>query len=68
MVQEELDFLQIVSVVTSQIGCTMESVDGKTIAINCPGGKDQELKCAKAIETIIEEKRHLHEEIALLSM
>jgi len=36
MLQEDQDFLQIVSIVTSQLGCTIESVDGRTISINCP--------------------------------
>lgn len=54
MLQEDQDFLQIVSIVTSQLGCTIESVDGRTISINCPGGKDQEIKCAQAIEEVIE--------------
>lgn len=54
MLQEDQDFLQIVSIVTSQLGCTIESVDGRTISINCPSGKDQEIKCAQAIEEIIE--------------
>ncbi len=54
MLQEDQDFLQIVSIVTSQLGCTIESVDGRSISINCPGGKDQEIKCAQVIEEIIE--------------
>ncbi len=59
MLQEDQDFLQIVSLVTSQLGCTIESVDGRTISINCPGGKEQEIKCAMAIEEIIEGKTGL---------
>lgn len=56
MLQEDLDFLQLVSLVTSQLGCTIESVDGRTVAIHCPGGKDQEVRCAMAIEELIEGK------------
>lgn len=59
MLQEDLDFLQMVSLVTSQLGCSIESVDGRTVAIYCPEGKDQEVKCAMAIEEIIEGKNNL---------
>jgi len=53
MLQEDQDFLQLVSIVTSQFGCTIDSVDGRTISITCPT-KDIEVACAQAIEEIIE--------------
>ena len=58
MLQEELNFVQVVSVVTSRMGCTIDSIDveGRTISITCPGGKEQEMECAMAIGEIIEGK------------
>jgi hypothetical protein len=58
MVQEDLNFLQVVSIVTSRFGCTIDSIDleGRTVSITCPGGTEQEIECAKAIGNIIEEK------------
>jgi len=59
MLQEDLNFLQVVSIVTSRLGCTIDSVDidGRCVSITCPGGKEQESKCAMAIGDIIEGKR-----------
>ena len=58
MVQEDLHFIQVVSIVTSRFGCTIDSVDieGRCVSITCPGGKDQEMECATAIGDIIPEK------------
>ncbi len=59
MVQEDLHFLQVVSIVTSRFGCTIDSVDieGRCVSITCPGGKEQEMECATAIGDVIEGKR-----------
>ncbi|MBW2019942.1 MAG: hypothetical protein JRI58_08425 [Deltaproteobacteria bacterium] len=56
MLQEDLNFIQIVSIVTSRFGCTIDSIDieGRTVSITCPGGKEQEIECAMAIGDIIE--------------
>lgn len=58
MLQEDLNFLQVVSIVTSRFGCTIDSIDleGRTVSITCPGGPQQEIECATAIGDIIEEK------------
>lgn len=58
MLREDLNFLQVVSIVTSRFGCTIDSIDleGRTVSITCPGGKDQEVECATAIGHIIEGK------------
>ncbi len=58
MLQEDLTFLQIVSIVTSRIGCIIDTIDieGRSVSIICPGGKEQEIKCAIAIGEIIEGK------------
>jgi hypothetical protein len=47
---KSIEFIQLVSLVASQMGCMVEMVDGTTININCPGGKQQEVLCAQAIE------------------
>ncbi len=59
MLQEELNFIQVVSIVTSGMGCTIDSIDieGRAISIICPGGNEQEMECAMAIGEIIEGKR-----------
>jgi len=38
------------------MGCTIDSVDieGRTVSITCPGGKEQEIECAMAIGEIME--------------
>jgi hypothetical protein len=58
MLQEDLNFLQIVSIVTSRFGCTIDSIDtqSRTVSITCPGGNKQEIECVMAIEDIIEGK------------
>jgi hypothetical protein len=58
MLQEDLNFLQVVSIVTSRFGCTIDSIDveGRTVSITCPGGKEEEVECATAIGDIIEGK------------
>ena len=58
MVQKDLTFLQVVSIVTSQFKCTIDSIDteGRTVSITCPGGKEEEIECAMAIGNIIEGK------------
>ncbi len=58
MLQEELNFIQVVSIVTSGMGCTIDSIDieGRSISIICPDGKEQEMECAMAIGEIIEGK------------
>ena len=57
MSKEELNFLQVVSLVTSHMGCTIDSVDidGRNISIHCPKGKEQEIECATAIGNIMED-------------
>jgi len=56
MLQQDLNFLQIVSIVASRLGCTIDSidVDTRTVSITCPGGKEQEIDCATAIGEIME--------------
>lgn len=58
MLREDLNFLQVVSIVTSRFGCTIDSIDleGRTVSITCPGGKEEEIECATAIGDIIEGK------------
>lgn len=58
MVQQDLDFLQVVSIVTSRFGCTIDNIDldGRTVSITCPGGTEEEIECAMAIGDIIEGK------------
>ena len=59
MLKEDLNFLQVVSIVTSRFGCTIDGIDleGRTLSITCPRGKEQEIECATAIEDIMEGKR-----------
>ena len=59
MLQEELNFVQVVSIVTSGMGCTIDSIDveGRSVSITCPGGREHEMECAMAIGEIIEGKR-----------
>ena len=59
MLQKDLNFVQIVSIVTSGMGCKIDSIDikGRTVRISCPGGIEQEMECAMAIGEIIEGKR-----------
>ncbi len=59
VLQEDLNFIQVVSIVTSRMGCTIDTVDtkGRSVSITCPGGKEQEMGCAMAIGEIIEGKR-----------
>lgn len=56
--QEDLNFIQVVSIVTSGMGCKIDSIDIKrrSISITCPGGKKQEIECAMAIGEIIDSK------------
>jgi len=56
MLKQDLNFLQIVSMVTSRLGCTMDSIDveARTVSVTCPGGKEQETDCAIAIGEIME--------------
>jgi len=56
MLKQDLNFLQIVSMVTSRLGCTIDSIDveARTVSVTCPGGKEQETDCAIAIGEIIE--------------
>ena len=58
MSKEEFNFLQVVSLVTSRMGCTIDSVDidGRNISIHCPKGKEQEIECATAIGNIMRDK------------
>ena len=58
MLQKDLMFLQVVSIVTSKFKCTINSIDteGRTVSITCPGGKEEEIECAMAIGDIIEGK------------
>jgi hypothetical protein len=56
--KEELNFLQVVSLVTSRMGCTIDNVDidGRNISITCPRGREQEMEVAMAIGDIMGEK------------
>lgn len=56
MLKQDLNFLQIVSIVTSRLGCIIDSidVDARTVLVTCPGGKEQETDCATAIGEIME--------------
>ena len=57
MLKEDFSFLQVVSVVTSGLGCSIDSIDinGRRVSITCPGGKRQERQCAEAIGDILQE-------------
>jgi hypothetical protein len=59
MLSEDLNFVQVVSIVTSGMGCTIDTIDieGRSVSITCPGGREQEMECAMAIGEIIEDKR-----------
>ena len=59
MLKQDLNFVQVVSIVTSGMGCKMDSIDikGRSVSITCPGGREQEIECAIAIGEIIEGKR-----------
>lgn len=59
MLKQDLNFVQVVSIVTSGMGCKIDSIDikGRSVSITCPGGRDQEIECAMAIGEIIEGKR-----------
>ena len=56
MLKQDLNFLQIVSIVTSRLGCTMDTIDveARTVSITCPGGKEEETVCAAALGEIME--------------
>jgi len=56
--KEELNFLQVVSLITSRMGCTIDNVDidGRNISITCPRGREQEMEVAMAIGDIMGEK------------
>ena len=58
MVQKDLIFLQVVSIVTSRFKCSIDGIDteGRTVSITCPGGKEEEIECAMAIGDILEGK------------
>ena len=59
MVQEEdVNFLNICSMVASRFGATINAVDTetRTVDISCPGGKAQEAEFAIAVGEIIEGK------------
>ena len=55
MNQEEIEFLNIVSIVAAQHDCTVDKIDleTRTISLTCVGGKAQEIKCAVAIGDIV---------------
>ena len=59
MLKQDLNFVQVVSIVTSGMGCKIDSIDikGRSVSITCPGGREQEIECAMAIGEIIEVKR-----------
>ena len=59
MLQQDLNFVQIVSIITSGMGCKIDSIDikGRSVSISCPGGIEQEIECAMTIGEIIEGKR-----------
>lgn len=52
--RKELNLIEAVSIICAQQGCTLESIDGRTINIHCPGGKEQEIKCANAVQQFME--------------
>ena len=56
MLKQDLNLLQIVSIVTSRLGCTIDSIDveARTVWITCPGGKEREIDCAAAVGEILE--------------
>ncbi|NVM20924.1 MAG: hypothetical protein HWN68_04005 [Desulfobacterales bacterium] len=58
MLQEDLNFVQVVSIVASRFGCTIDSIDieTRTVSITCPGGTEQEIECAIAIGDVMEGK------------
>ncbi len=58
MLQEGLNFIQVVSIVTSGMGCTIDSIDieGRSVSTTRPGGKEQKMEYAMAIGEIIEGK------------
>jgi hypothetical protein len=62
MSEDELNFLQVVSMVTSRMGCTIDSIDidGRNISIYCPLGRQQEIECAVAIGNIMDNRVDSH--------
>ena len=55
MSKEEMDFINIVSMVAAVYDCTIEDIDfdTRTVSLSCAGGKSQELECAIAIDDIV---------------
>jgi len=56
MRKEEIEFLNIVSMVAAQHDCAIHKIDPetRTVSLTCFGGKTQETKCAIAISEIVE--------------
>ena len=56
MIQQDLDFVQILSIVSSRFGCTIDDIDfeNRSVAISCTSGKDQEIECAMALGDILQ--------------
>ncbi len=56
MYQNEIQFLNIVSMVASQYDCTIDEIDleTRTVHLTCAGGKTQEIKCAVALSDILD--------------
>jgi hypothetical protein len=56
MYQNEIEFLNIVSMVAAQYNCTIDDIDldTRTIHLTCMGGKSQEIECAIAISDIFD--------------
>ena len=55
MSKEEMDFINIVSMVAAVYDCTIEDIDfdTRTVSLSCAGGKAQEVECAIAIGDIV---------------
>ena len=55
MTQEDLNFLQVVSVVSSRFNAVIDEIDleNRQVSITCPGGKMQELGCAVMMGEIL---------------
>ncbi|MDY6952933.1 MAG: hypothetical protein SWE60_15595, partial [Thermodesulfobacteriota bacterium] len=53
---EEIEFLNIVSMVAARYDCAIDKIDPetRTVSLTCFGGKRQEVRCALAISEIVE--------------
>ena len=57
--QAEAEFLSIVASIAARFDCTIVKVDfrTRTVYLDCPAGKAQEVKCAHALADVLTEQR-----------